>query len=437
MHSQRASERSLCSRPPPRKRQRRSAVPPPGWWPTSRRAVDRAAPGSLHRRRRRPHLDRGDAGADARHHRSAWHPADRHQRTTRPTPTPRPDRRGQVPRRRGRRGLNEATLEIDISENHAPVCPATISRSVESGSQLVLDQNPCTDADGDPLTLVLVDPPDHGTLTGPAQNGSFTYAGGRLRRRRQPDLQVDDASTESNVGTLSITVTAADHAPVCSPATGLVANVQAGSHQPPRGAVHRRGRRRDLDRDHAGADARHPHPRRHAADRDPAQVHGGPRRGRAADVIKSEPWPAARPPTSPRWRSTSPRTTRRCARPDQPHRRVRQAARDLEEPVHRRRRRPAVDHDRGPARPRRVQRHEPGPPVHLHAAGRLHGFRPVTYRTSDASTQSNLGTVSITVTPALTTGGGSNQPPPVVTPPPTSRRRQSRSPPRRRICGAR
>src|SRR3954470_10272572 len=104
---------------------------------------------------------------------------------------------------------NEATLQIDISENHAPVCPAQVDLSVESGKQLVISQNPCTDADGDPLSFTLVDGPDHGTFNAANPAGPFTYTSqaGYVGPERVT-YRASDASTQSNVGAVSITVTA-------------------------------------------------------------------------------------------------------------------------------------------------------------------------------------------------------------------------------------
>jgi hypothetical protein len=120
----------------------------------------------------------------------------------------------------GGENSNEATLEINISANHAPVCPSRIELSVMSGEQLVLTGNPCSDADGDPLTLVLVDAPDHGTLTGPS-NGSYTYT--PAAGYSGPDslrYRAEDASTQSNVVTLAINVTPRPAPPPTPTTTG-------------------------------------------------------------------------------------------------------------------------------------------------------------------------------------------------------------------------
>jgi hypothetical protein len=104
---------------------------------------------------------------------------------------------------------NEATLQINISENHPPVCPAQIDLSVESGKPLVISKNPCSDADGDPLSVTLVGGPDHGTFDATNPAGPFTYTS--QAGYAGPDrvtYRVADASTQSNVGAVQITVTA-------------------------------------------------------------------------------------------------------------------------------------------------------------------------------------------------------------------------------------
>jgi Bacterial Ig domain len=104
---------------------------------------------------------------------------------------------------------NGATLQITISENDAPVCPGQVNLSVESGKQLVISQNPCTDADGDPLSFTIVDGPDHGTFSAMNPAGPFTYTSqaGYVGPERVT-YRASDASTQSNVGAVSITVTA-------------------------------------------------------------------------------------------------------------------------------------------------------------------------------------------------------------------------------------
>jgi Bacterial Ig domain len=108
----------------------------------------------------------------------------------------------------GGENSNEATLEINISQNTAPVCPAQVTLTVESGKQLVITKNPCTDADGDPLSVTIVDGPDHGSFNATNPAGPFTYTSqaGFVGQDRV-SYRVSDASTQSNVGTVIINVT--------------------------------------------------------------------------------------------------------------------------------------------------------------------------------------------------------------------------------------
>src|SRR5262249_28767132 len=71
-----------------------------------------------------------------------------------------------------------------------------------------------TDADGDPLTAVFVAGPGHGTVT-LNSNGSFTST--PTANYNGPDsftYKANDGKADSNVATVSITVTAVNDAPV-------------------------------------------------------------------------------------------------------------------------------------------------------------------------------------------------------------------------------
>ena len=112
---------------------------------------------------------------------------------------------------------DEATLEIDISApNHAPVCPGHVELEVAAGDTIVFAQNACTDEDGDPLSVLLVQPPSHGAITplSPTPPWTYTPAAGYLGRDFF-SYQAFDGSSESNVGEVGITITAAS-----SPGTG-------------------------------------------------------------------------------------------------------------------------------------------------------------------------------------------------------------------------
>ena len=195
----------------------------------------------------------------------------------------------------GGENSNEATLEIHIGDNHAPVCPANLARSVASGGQLVIDQNPCTDADGDPLTYVIVGPPAHGTITGPASNGTYTYkpAAGYVGADSLT-YRARDASTESNLGTFSITVTQGNRAPTCADSIDVSVGRRAARDRP--GAR----RARDPDGDaltlRSSSARRARHARRHRAVYTPA---GGVLGGRHDPVPRASDEPAAVRPSRP------------------------------------------------------------------------------------------------------------------------------------------
>ena len=73
-----------------------------------------------------------------------------------------------------------------------------------------------TDADGKPLTAALVGAPAHGTVTLNA-NGSFTYT--PAANYNGPDsftYRANDGTADSNVATVSITITAVNDAPAAA-----------------------------------------------------------------------------------------------------------------------------------------------------------------------------------------------------------------------------
>ena len=73
-----------------------------------------------------------------------------------------------------------------------------------------------TDVDGNPLTAAVVTPPTHGTLTLNA-NGSFTYT--PALNYNGPDsftYKANDGTADSNTATVTITVAAANDAPVAT-----------------------------------------------------------------------------------------------------------------------------------------------------------------------------------------------------------------------------
>ena len=99
----------------------------------------------------------------------------------------------------------------------------------------------CIDPEGDPLTLILTDPPDHGTLEGPTGFGSYTYTA--PTDYVGPDSlsgKANDGTSDSNVATLSFDIVEpVDDAPACfaslvgsAPPVGGRFTVEAGDVTP-------------------------------------------------------------------------------------------------------------------------------------------------------------------------------------------------------------
>jgi hypothetical protein len=117
----------------------------------------------------------------------------------------------------------------DRAQAAAPVCDDA-SYTVQSGSQLVIS-GLCSDADGDAISPSPVDFPDHGSL-GPGPAGGATYVS-------FPGYVGDDSFTfkasaggeESNVATVSITVTPAPNVnpPQCFDSSTTVYNDGSGN----------------------------------------------------------------------------------------------------------------------------------------------------------------------------------------------------------------
>src|ERR1044071_5822451 len=112
------------------------------------------------------------------------------------------------------RDSNIATVSITVTHvNHAPVASAqSVTTNEDAAKAIVLA---ASDIDNDALTYVIVAPPSHGTLSGVAPNVTYTpaalYAG--------PDsftFKANDGTVDSNIATVSITVTHVNHAPVAS-----------------------------------------------------------------------------------------------------------------------------------------------------------------------------------------------------------------------------
>jgi hypothetical protein len=102
---------------------------------------------------------------------------------------------------------NEATLLIHISANHAPVCPGHVELEVQAGETIVFAQSACTDEDGDPLSVLLVQWPSHGAITplSPTPPWTYTPTAGYIGRDFFT-YRARDASAESNPGEVGITI---------------------------------------------------------------------------------------------------------------------------------------------------------------------------------------------------------------------------------------
>ncbi len=115
----------------------------------------------------------------------------------------------------GNGNSNVGTIAIDITPaEDAPVAfdqggsQATTPENVPIGIGLV-----ASDPDGDPLTFIIVTPPAHGALSGAGSTRTYTPTAGYSG----PDsftFKVNDGITDSNIATVSITVTPVADAPV-------------------------------------------------------------------------------------------------------------------------------------------------------------------------------------------------------------------------------
>jgi hypothetical protein len=107
---------------------------------------------------------------------------------------------------------NIATVSLTVVHvNHAPVANAqSVSTNQDTAKTITLT---ATDADGDPLTYAIVAAPTHGTLSGTAPVVTYTPAAGYVG----PDsltFKANDGTVDSNLATVSITLTAVNDAPM-------------------------------------------------------------------------------------------------------------------------------------------------------------------------------------------------------------------------------
>ncbi|ULU23434.1 tandem-95 repeat protein [Dyella terrae] len=109
---------------------------------------------------------------------------------------------------------NTATINLSIAHvNHAPTTTGETLNLLEDGNLQVNLSTSANDADGDPLTFRIVSGPQHGTLTQNA-DGTFTYTPGYLFYGSDSFSYVaNDGQLDSNVSTVSLSVTHVNHAP--------------------------------------------------------------------------------------------------------------------------------------------------------------------------------------------------------------------------------
>ena len=111
----------------------------------------------------------------------------------------------------GQTDSNIATVSITISSvNHAPVAG---SQSVNSNGSATAITLTATDADNDPLAYSVVTSPAHGTLTGTAPSLTYTPTAG-YSGSDSFTFKANDGKTDSNIATVSITISSVNHAPV-------------------------------------------------------------------------------------------------------------------------------------------------------------------------------------------------------------------------------
>ncbi|MGD0795108.1 MAG: cadherin-like domain-containing protein, partial [Dehalococcoidales bacterium] len=118
----------------------------------------------------------------------------------------------------GKADSNTATVTITVTAvNHAPVAvndayTTSQNTALTVAAKGVLSND--TDADGDSLTAVKVSDPSHGTLT-LNSNGSFTYTPTTGYTGSDSfTYKANDGKADSNTATVTITITAVNHAPV-------------------------------------------------------------------------------------------------------------------------------------------------------------------------------------------------------------------------------
>jgi len=146
----------------------------------------------------------------------------------------------------GNGGTATATVNVTVNAvNDAPVAVADSITLIEGGTATVLVGGATsilandTDADGNPLTAILVTGPVNGTLTLNA-NGTFSYThNGSETTSDSFTYRVNDGTVDGNTVTVTISVTAVNDAPVAnddaattSEATAVTVSVRGNDTDP-------------------------------------------------------------------------------------------------------------------------------------------------------------------------------------------------------------
>src|SRR5207245_1476799 len=107
-----------------------------------------------------------------------------------------------------------ATVSLTVMHvNHAPVAAAqTVTTAEDTAKAVVLT---ATDVDGDTLTYSVVAGPTHGALSGTAPNITYTPAA-NYNGADSFTFKANDGTLDSNVATVTITVTAVNDPPVAN-----------------------------------------------------------------------------------------------------------------------------------------------------------------------------------------------------------------------------
>jgi hypothetical protein len=113
------------------------------------------------------------------------------------------------------------TVPITVSPNHAPVCATPYAVRVEPDNMSFIDPifgfPGCDDPDDFELSVVLADPPQHGTATASGYGFWYEPAAGYSGPDSFTFRARDDLLAESNLATVQVTVLGPNHPPTCAP----------------------------------------------------------------------------------------------------------------------------------------------------------------------------------------------------------------------------